>query len=109
MFDGRIVAFMLLLGINVNKGGAYEVALTVFFAQLSGITQNWGELFTLGDTAIVFNISEEGSHWASRRAAPFLLVVKLLLDRCNTTVTVLGDGIGMALKRMCKTSHWRTL
>lgn len=50
MADKRITRFMLLLGTHVNMDGTvlYEMAATLFIAQLSGLTLHWSKILSIG-------------------------------------------------------------
>ncbi|XP_071346201.1 excitatory amino acid transporter 3-like [Trachinotus anak] len=109
----RITRFMLPFGINVNMDGTtlYEVVAAVYVAQLNQINLDLSQLSTLGVTAAISTLKPLGMPGTGvattlfvlsavglpAMEAAMLVVVKWLLDHCNTVVNVWGNCIAVAI------------
>ncbi|XP_071782182.2 excitatory amino acid transporter 3-like [Centroberyx gerrardi] len=113
MIDRRITRFMLPMGTTINMDGTalYEGVAALFIAQLNNIKLDMAQIFIIGVTAAASSIGSAGIPAAGAvttllvltavdlpvRDATLLIATEWLLDRCNTSINVLGDSIGVAI------------
>ncbi|KAM4593574.1 excitatory amino acid transporter 3-like [Odontesthes bonariensis] len=111
--DRKFTGFMLPIANQVNKDGTalFQAAAAVFIAQLSQITVTLSMLITISVTALVATIGAASVPESESMITVFVLtmvglplrdvallvLLELLLARCNTLVNVLGDCVGAAL------------
>uniref|UniRef100_A0A3Q3E3L5 Amino acid transporter n=1 Tax=Labrus bergylta TaxID=56723 RepID=A0A3Q3E3L5_9LABR len=109
----RVTRFMLPIFSSVNMNGTilYEVAAAIFIAQLSRISLNFRQIFTIGMTAAVTSTGPADLPMTGAMSTFFILTainvpaqeasmlvaVEWLLYHCNTAVNVLGNCIGVAV------------
>ncbi|XP_071840090.1 excitatory amino acid transporter 2-like [Apostichopus japonicus] len=111
--DKRVSRFVLPIGATVNMDGTalYEAVASVFIGQLNGFTMTFGTVLTVSLTATLASIGAASVPSAGLitmlmvlTAAGFpvedvslLLTVDWFLDRCRTSINVLGDSYGAAI------------
>ncbi|KAG7208301.1 hypothetical protein KM043_014541 [Ampulex compressa] len=111
--DPRITRFVLPIGATINMDGTalYEAVAAIFIAQVRKISLSFGQLVAVSITATAASIGAAGIPQAGlvtmvmvldtvRLPATdvFLIVtVDWLLDRCRTTVNVVGDSLGAGI------------
>ncbi|XP_076671064.1 excitatory amino acid transporter 1 [Andrena cerasifolii] len=111
--DSRITRFVLPIGATINMDGTalYEAVAAIFIAQVRQVTLSFGQLVAISITATAASIGAAGIPQAGlvtmvmvldtvRLPADdvFLVIaVDWLLDRCRTTVNVVGDSLGAGI------------
>lgn len=106
-------AFVLPLGATINMDGTalYEAVAALFIAQIYGIDLSMGQQVIVFLTATLASIGAAGIPHAGTVTMVFVLsavglpiegigliwAIDWFLDRCRTTVNVLGDAIGAAV------------
>ncbi|KAJ8031400.1 Excitatory amino acid transporter 2 [Holothuria leucospilota] len=111
--DKRVSRFVLPIGATVNMDGTalYEAVASVFIGQLNGFSMTFGRVITVSVTATLASIGAASVPSAGLitmlmvlTAAGFpvedvslLLTVDWFLDRCRTSINVLGDSYGAAI------------
>ncbi len=111
--DERVSAFVLPLGATINMDGTalYEAVAALFIAQIYGIDMSMGQQIVIFLTATLASIGAAGIPHAGTVTMVFVLsavglplegigliwAIDWFLDRCRTTVNVLGDSVGAAV------------
>ncbi|XP_017793364.1 PREDICTED: LOW QUALITY PROTEIN: excitatory amino acid transporter 1-like [Habropoda laboriosa] len=111
--DSRITRFILPIGATINMDGTalYEAVAAIFIAQVRQVSLSFGQLVAVSITATAASIGAAGIPQAGlvtmvmvldtvRLPADdvFLVIaVDWLLDRCRTTVNVVGDSLGAGI------------
>ncbi|CAK9799309.1 Excitatory amino acid transporter 1 [Anthophora quadrimaculata] len=111
--DSRITRFVLPIGATINMDGTalYEAVAAIFIAQVRQVSLSFGQLVAVSITATAASIGAAGIPQAGlvtmvmvldtvRLPADdvFLVIaVDWLLDRCRTTVNVVGDSLGAGI------------
>ncbi|XP_053982237.1 excitatory amino acid transporter 1-like [Hylaeus volcanicus] len=111
--DPRITRFVLPIGATINMDGTalYEAVAAIFIAQVRQVSLSFGQLVAVSITATAASIGAAGIPQAGlvtmvmvldtvRLPADdvFLVIaVDWLLDRCRTTVNVVGDSLGAGI------------
>ncbi|XP_066582167.1 excitatory amino acid transporter 1-like [Prorops nasuta] len=111
--DPRVTRFVLPIGATINMDGTalYEAVAAIFISQVRKVPLSFGQLVAVSITATAASIGAAGIPQAGlvtmvmvldtvRLPANdvFLIVaVDWLLDRCRTTVNVVGDALGAGI------------
>ncbi|KAL6431160.1 hypothetical protein ACFW04_007107 [Cataglyphis niger] len=111
--DSRVTRFVMPIGATVNMDGTalYEAVAAIFISQVRQISLSFGQLVAISITATAASIGAAGIPQAGlvtmvmvldtvRLPANdvFLIIaVDWLLDRCRTTVNVIGDSLGAGI------------
>ncbi|XP_029163275.1 excitatory amino acid transporter 1 isoform X2 [Nylanderia fulva] len=111
--DSRVTRFVMPIGATVNMDGTalYEAVAAIFISQVRKISLSFGQLVAVSITATAASIGAAGIPQAGlvtmvmvldtvRLPANdvFLIIaVDWLLDRCRTTVNVIGDSLGAGI------------
>ncbi|XP_076749390.1 excitatory amino acid transporter 1 isoform X1 [Xylocopa sonorina] len=111
--DPRVTRFVLPIGATINMDGTalYEAVAAIFIAQVRQVSLSFGQLVAVSITATAASIGAAGIPQAGlvtmvmvldtvRLPADdvFLVIaVDWLLDRCRTTVNVVGDSLGAGI------------
>ena len=111
--DPRISRFVLPIGATINMDGTalYEAVAAIFIAQMTGRDLSAGEIVAISITATAASIGAAGIPQAGLVTMvmvletvglppddiTIILAVDWLLDRCRTTINVLGDSIGAGI------------
>ncbi|CAL1679158.1 unnamed protein product [Lasius platythorax] len=111
--DPRVTRFVMPIGATVNMDGTalYEAVAAIFIAQVRKVSLSFGQLVAVSITATAASIGAAGIPQAGlvtmvmvletvRLPANdvFLIIaVDWLLDRCRTTVNVIGDSLGAGI------------
>ncbi|XP_011680022.1 excitatory amino acid transporter [Strongylocentrotus purpuratus] len=111
--DKRVTRFVLPIGATVNMDGTalYEAVATIFIGQLNGYTLTIGKIITISLTATLASVGAASVPSAGLitmllvlTAAGFpvedvslLFTVDWFLDRCRTSINVVGDSYGAAI------------
>lgn len=111
--DPRVTRFVMPIGATVNMDGTalYEAVAAIFISQVRQIGLSFGQLVAISITATAASIGAAGIPQAGlvtmvmvldtvRLPANdvFLIIaVDWLLDRCRTTVNVIGDSLGAGI------------
>lgn len=111
--DKRVTRFVIPIGATVNMDGTalYEAVAAIFIAQLNGIPLTIGKVVTVSITATLASIGAASVPSAGLvtmllvlTAAGFptedvslLITVDWFLDRCRTSINVLGDSYGAGI------------
>ncbi|XP_050454019.1 excitatory amino acid transporter 1-like isoform X2 [Cataglyphis hispanica] len=111
--DSRVTRFVMPIGATVNMDGTalYEAVAAIFISQVRQISLSFGQLVAVSITATAASIGAAGIPQAGlvtmvmvldtvRLPANdvFLIIaVDWLLDRCRTTVNVIGDSLGAGI------------
>jgi Na+/H+-dicarboxylate symporter len=111
--DSRASSFVLPLGATINMDGTalYEAVAALFIAQIYGIDLSMGQQIIIFLTATLASIGAAGIPHAGTVTMVFVLsavglplegigliwAVDWFLDRCRTTVNVMGDSVGAAV------------
>ncbi|XP_024876531.1 excitatory amino acid transporter 1-like isoform X2 [Temnothorax curvispinosus] len=111
--DPRVSRFVMPIGATVNMDGTalYEAVAAIFIAQVRKVALSFGQLVAISITATAASIGAAGIPQAGlvtmvmvldtvRLPANdvFLIIaVDWLLDRCRTTVNVIGDSLGAGI------------
>lgn len=123
--DPRITRFVLPIGATINMDGTalYEAVAAIFIAQVRKVSLSFGQLVAVSITATAASIGAAGIPQAGlvtmvmvldtvRLPANdvFLIVaVDWLLDRCRTTVNVVGDSLGAGIVNYLSKNELATL
>ncbi|XP_065906161.1 excitatory amino acid transporter 1-like isoform X3 [Dysidea avara] len=108
--DVRVTRFMLPVGATINMDGTalYEAVAAIFIAQINGISLDFSKIVVISITATLASIGAAGVPMAGLftlvivltaanlpvEDVSLIIAVDWLLDRCRTTVNVLGDSFG---------------
>lgn len=111
--SNRTAGFVLPLGATINMDGTalYEAVAAIFIAQVYGIPLDFGAQVIIFLTATLAAIGAAGIPEAGlvtmvivlnavglpTEGIAMILAVDWFLDRCRTTVNVLGDSVGAAV------------
>ncbi|EZA62365.1 excitatory amino acid transporter 1 isoform X2 [Ooceraea biroi] len=111
--DPRVTRFVMPIGATVNMDGTalYEAVAAIFISQVRKMSLSFGELIAVSITATAASIGAAGIPQAGlvtmvmvldtvRLPANdvFLIIaVDWLLDRCRTTINVIGDSLGAGI------------
>lgn len=111
--DSRVTRFVMPIGATVNMDGTalYEAVAAIFISQVRKVSLSFGQLIAVSITATAASIGAAGIPQAGlvtmvmvldtvRLPANdvFLIIaVDWLLDRCRTTVNVIGDSLGAGI------------
>ncbi|XP_011869869.1 PREDICTED: excitatory amino acid transporter 1 isoform X2 [Vollenhovia emeryi] len=111
--DPRVTRFVMPIGATVNMDGTalYEAVAAIFISQVRKVPLSFGQLVAVSITATFASIGAAGIPQAGlvtmvmvletvRLPANdvFLIIaVDWLLDRCRTTVNVIGDSLGAGI------------
>jgi len=111
--SNRTAGFVLPLGATINMDGTalYEAVAAIFIAQVYGIPLDFGAQVIIFLTATLAAIGAAGIPEAGlvtmvivlnavglpTDGIAMILAIDWLLDRCRTTVNVLGDAVGAAI------------
>ncbi|XP_033101648.1 excitatory amino acid transporter 2-like [Anneissia japonica] len=111
--DSRITRFVLPVGATVNMDGTalYEAVAAIFIAQMNGIPLNMGKVITISLTATLASIGAASVPSAGlitlllvlaavgvpAEDVGLIFLVDWFLDRCRTSINVLGDSFGAAI------------
>ncbi|XP_071942003.1 excitatory amino acid transporter 2-like [Antedon mediterranea] len=111
--DSRITRFVLPVGATVNMDGTalYEAVAAIFIAQMNGIPMNLGKVITVSLTATLASIGAASVPSAGlitlllvlsavgipAQDVSLIFLVDWFLDRCRTSINVLGDSFGAAI------------
>ena len=111
--SNRTAGFVLPLGATVNMDGTalYEAVAAIFIAQVYGIHLGFGAQVIVFLTATLAAIGAAGIPEAGlvtmvivlnavglpTEGIAMILAIDWFLDRCRTTVNVLGDAVGAAI------------
>ncbi len=111
--SNRTAGFVLPLGATINMDGTalYEAVAAIFIAQVYGIPLDFGAQVIIFLTATLAAIGAAGIPEAGlvtmvivlnavglpTEGIAMILAVDWFLDRCRTTVNVLGDSVGAAI------------
>ncbi|XP_020282833.1 excitatory amino acid transporter 1 isoform X1 [Pseudomyrmex gracilis] len=111
--DPRVTRFVMPIGATVNMDGTalYEAVAAIFISQVRKVGLSFGQLVAVSITATAASIGAAGIPQAGlvtmvmvletvRLPANdvFLIIaVDWLLDRCRTTINVIGDSLGAGI------------
>ncbi|KAI4494188.1 hypothetical protein M0802_009222 [Mischocyttarus mexicanus] len=111
--DPRITRFVLPIGATINMDGTalYEAVAAIFIAQVREVSLTFGQLVAISITATAASIGAAGIPQAGlvtmvmvldtvhlpSNDVFLILAVDWLLDRCRTTVNVMGDSLGAGI------------
>jgi Na+/H+-dicarboxylate symporter len=111
--SNRTAGFVLPLGATINMDGTalYEAVAAIFIAQVYGIPLDFGSQVIIFLTATLAAIGAAGIPEAGlvtmvivlnavglpTEGIAMILAIDWFLDRCRTTVNVLGDSVGAAV------------
>lgn len=111
--DQRVSRFVLPIGATINMDGTalYEAVAGIFIAQIRGVALDIGSIIAISITATAAAIGAAGIPQAGlvtlvmvldtvglpAEDVAYILAVDWLLDRCRTTINVLGDSFGAAI------------
>jgi len=111
--DPRVCRFILPIGATINMDGTalYEAIAAIFIAQVNNMNPSIGQLFAISITATAASIGAAGIPQAGLVTMvmvletvglppddiTIILAVDWLLDRCRTTINVIGDSIGAGI------------
>jgi Na+/H+-dicarboxylate symporter len=111
--SNRTASFVLPLGATINMDGTalYEAVAAIFIAQVYGIPLDFGAQVIIFLTATLAAIGAAGIPEAGlvtmvivlnavglpTEGIAMILAIDWFLDRCRTTVNVLGDSVGAAI------------
>ncbi|XP_036149604.1 excitatory amino acid transporter 1 isoform X2 [Monomorium pharaonis] len=111
--DPHITRFVMPIGATVNMDGTalYEAVAAIFIAQVRNISVTFGQLIAISITATAASIGAAGIPQAGlvtmvmvldtvrlpANDVYLILAVDWLLDRCRTTVNVIGDSLGAGI------------
>merc|ERR1712012_1291168 len=107
------------IGATINMDGTalYEAIAAIFIAQVNNLNPSIGQIFAISITATAASIGAAGIPQAGLVTMvmvletvglppddiTIILAVDWLLDRCRTTINVIGDSIGAGIvNHMCK-------
>ncbi len=111
--SNRTASFVLPLGATINMDGTalYEAVAAIFIAQVYGVPLGFGAQVIIFLTATLAAIGAAGIPEAGlvtmvivlnavglpTEGIAMILAIDWFLDRCRTTVNVLGDSVGAAI------------
>merc|ERR1719438_141577 len=111
--DPRVCRFILPIGATINMDGTalYEAIAAIFIAQVNDLNPSIGQIFAISIPATAASIGAAGIPQAGLVTMvmvletvglppddiTIILAVDWLLDRCRTTINVLGDSIGAGI------------
>merc|ERR1719422_265255 len=111
--DPRVCRFILPIGATINMDGTalYEAIAAIFIAQVNDLNPIIGQIFAISITATAASIGAAGIPQAGLVTMvmvletvglppddiTIILAVDWLLDRCRTTINVIGDSIGAGI------------
>ncbi|XP_067205423.1 excitatory amino acid transporter 1-like isoform X1 [Linepithema humile] len=111
--DSRVTRFVMPIGATVNMDGTalYEAVAAIFISQVRQVGLSFGQLVAVSITATAASIGAAGIPQAGlvtmvmvldtvrlpANDVSLILAVDWLLDRCRTTVNVIGDSLGAGI------------
>lgn len=111
--DPRITKFVVPIGATVNMDGTalYEAVASIFIGQVNGMSMDVGKVVTVSITATAAAIGAAGIPQAGlvtmmivltavglpTKDIALILAVDWFLDRCRTTINVIGDAYGAGI------------
>lgn len=111
--DPRITKFVVPIGATVNMDGTalYEAVASIFIAQVNGMHMDIGKVVTVSITATAAAVGAAGIPQAGlvtmlivltavglpTSDIALILAVDWFLDRCRTSINVLGDSYGAGI------------
>ena len=111
--DPRVCRFILPIGATINMDGTalYEAVAAIFIAQVNNLSLSIGQICAISITATAASIGAAGIPQAGLVTMvmvletvglppddiTIILAVDWLLDRCRTTINVIGDSIGAGI------------
>lgn len=111
--DPRITQFVIPIGTTINMDGTalYEAVASIFLAQLYGLNLSFIDIVLTGVTATLASIGAAAIPSAGlitilivlnilgipSESISTILAIDWFLDRCRTTVNVLGDSFGAGI------------
>lgn len=111
--DSRVTRFVMPIGATINMDGTalYEAVAAIFIAQVRHYTLSFGQLAAISITATAASIGAAGIPQAGLVTMvmvldtvglpsgdiSLILAIDWLLDRCRTTVNVVGDSLGAGI------------
>ncbi|XP_031777543.1 excitatory amino acid transporter 1 isoform X2 [Nasonia vitripennis] len=111
--DPRVTRFVMPIGATINMDGTalYEAVAAIFIAQVRQVNLTYGQLAAISITATAASIGAAGIPQAGLVTMvmvldtvglpsgdiSLILAIDWLLDRCRTTVNVVGDSLGAGI------------
>ncbi|XP_058806436.1 excitatory amino acid transporter 1-like isoform X2 [Phymastichus coffea] len=111
--DPRVTRFVMPIGATINMDGTalYEAVAAIFIAQVRQYSLSFGQLAAISITATAASIGAAGIPQAGLVTMvmvldtvglpsgdiSLILAIDWLLDRCRTTVNVVGDSLGAGI------------
>ncbi|XP_014235149.1 excitatory amino acid transporter 1-like isoform X3 [Trichogramma pretiosum] len=111
--DPRVTRFVMPIGATINMDGTalYEAVAAIFIAQVRHTSLSLGQLAAISITATAASIGAAGIPQAGLVTMvmvldtvglpsgdiSLILAIDWLLDRCRTTVNVVGDSLGAGI------------
>ncbi|XP_023247322.1 excitatory amino acid transporter 1-like [Copidosoma floridanum] len=111
--DPRVTRFVMPIGATINMDGTalYEAVAAIFIAQVRHTVLSFGQLVAISITATAASIGAAGIPQAGLVTMvmvldtvglpsgdiSLILAIDWLLDRCRTTVNVVGDSLGAGI------------
>ncbi|KAJ8665253.1 hypothetical protein QAD02_006915 [Eretmocerus hayati] len=111
--DPRVTRFVMPIGATINMDGTalYEAVAAIFIAQVRHTALSFGQLVAISITATAASIGAAGIPQAGLVTMvmvldtvglpsgdiSLILAIDWLLDRCRTTVNVVGDSLGAGI------------
>lgn len=111
--DTRVTRFVMPIGATINMDGTalYEAVAVIFISQVRQMTLSIGQIFAISITSTMASIGAASIPQAGlvtmvmvldtvglpAEDVSLIFAVDWLLDRCRTTVNVLGDALGAGI------------